>query len=46
MAQKVAASGFGIEELSVSLLGKIEVTIDIATAETQIQGALIRVVSC
>jgi hypothetical protein len=37
MAQEVAATGFGIEELPILLLRKLEVAIDVAGSEAQVE---------
>jgi hypothetical protein len=36
MAQKVAASGFGVEEVPVLLLGELKAAVDIAPPESQV----------
>jgi hypothetical protein len=43
--QEVAAAGFGIEKLPILLLGKLEVAINLAAPEAQVQDVLAGIVA-
>ena len=44
VTQKIAASRLGVEELLVLIVGELEVAVDIAASETQVQDAALGVV--
>ena len=44
IAEEVAAFGFGAQEMLVIIVGKLEVSIDVAALKPQVQHALSRVV--